>query len=441
MIPIIPGCRPVPRLRCSFLRPAQVRGLAPVAGILFLILTFSVVHDVADLRAGQAAKARDARDQRPNILFLIADDWGWNHAGVSGCKWVKTPTFDRIAREGVLFRNAFTSNPKCSPSRATILTGRNSWQLEDACCHYGRFSAKYAVYPDLLAEAGYHVGCTGKGWAPGDWKSGGFHHNPAGPEFNRRTFRPPLKHLGTGDLAANLEDFLKQRRPGQPFCFWIGSNEPHRPYERDSGIRAGKRIEDVVVPAYLPDTDVVRRDLLDYAMEVEWMDKQFGRALAVLEAAGELDRTLVIMTSDHGMPFPRVKGQIFEDGFHVPLAMRWPGHIAAGRVVDDFVNFRDLAPTFLELAGEKPHPQMSGHSLAGLLASAKSGRVDATRDVMLIGKERHDLGRPHDWGYPVAPSARPSSCSCTTSSRNAGPRAIPRRVWAIATTGRRKACS
>ncbi len=144
---------------------------------------------------------------------------------------------------------------------------------------------------------------------------------------------------------------MKQRRPGQPFCFWIGSNEPHRPYERDSGIRAGKRIEEVAVPAYLPDTDVVRRDLLDYAMEVEWMDKQFGRVLAVLEAAGELDRTLVVMTSDHGMPFPRVKGQIFEDGFHVPLAMRWPGHIEAGRVVEDFVNFRDLAPTFLELAG------------------------------------------------------------------------------------------
>ncbi len=152
MIPTSPGCRPVPRLRSSFLRPAQFRGLAPVAGILFLILPFSFFQDVADLRAGQAAKARDVRDQRPNILFLIADDWGWNHAGVSGCKWVKTPTFDRIAREGVLFRNAFTSNPKCSPSRATILTGRNTWQLEDACCHYGRFSAKYAVYPDLLAR-------------------------------------------------------------------------------------------------------------------------------------------------------------------------------------------------------------------------------------------------------------------------------------------------
>ena len=188
----------MPRLRCSFLRTAQVCSLAPVAGILSLILAFSCFPSVADLRAGEATKAHGAREQRPNVLFLIADDWGWNHAGVSGCKWVKTPTFDRIAREGVLFRNAFTSNPKCSPCRATILTGRNTWQLEDACCHYGRFSAKYAVYPDLLEEAGYHVGCTGKGWGPGDFESGGFHHNPAGPSS---TAAPSARRSSTSGPA------------------------------------------------------------------------------------------------------------------------------------------------------------------------------------------------------------------------------------------------
>ena len=154
---------------------------------------------------------------------------------------------------------------------------------------------------------------------------------------------PSLTRVSNNDFAKNLEEFLKERRPGQPFCFWIGTTEPHRPYERDSGIHAGKNSANVIVPHYLPDTDVVRRDLLDYAMEVEWGDSQFGRALAVLEAAGELDRTLVVMTSDHGMPFPRVKGQIYEDGFHLPFAMRWPGHITAGRVVEDFVNARDFA--------------------------------------------------------------------------------------------------
>ncbi|HEY5312418.1 MAG TPA: sulfatase/phosphatase domain-containing protein, partial [Pirellulales bacterium] len=139
----------------------------------------------------------------------------------------------------------------------------------------------------------------------------------------------------------------------------------------------------------------------DYAVEVEWGDLQIGKALQALEAAGELENTLVVVTSDHGMPFPFVKGQIFEDGFHLPLAMRWGAAIKAGRVVRDFVNVRDLAPTYLELAGLPIHPQMSGRSLKGILHSAGSGTIEPDRNVMLVGKERHDIGRPHDWGYPV----------------------------------------
>jgi N-sulfoglucosamine sulfohydrolase len=96
-----------------------------------------------------------------------------------------------------------------------------------------------------------------------------------------------------------------------------------------------------------------------------------------------------------------VKGQIYEDGYHLPLAMRWPGHIGAGRTVDDFVNARDFAPTFHAVAGLPAHPQMSGRSLFPLLTSKHSGWIDPARNVALVGKERHDLGRPHDWGYPV----------------------------------------
>ncbi len=347
------------------------------------------------------ANARAADAPRPNILFLIADDWGWNHAGAYGCQWVKTPTFDRIAREGVLFKHCFTSNPKCSPCRATILTGRNTWQLEEAVSHFGVFPAKWPVYPDLLEAAGYTVGHTGKGWGPGDWKAGGFHRNPAGPAYQRHKLKPPHKSMSNNDLAANFQDFLDQRQSGQPFCFWIGTFEPHRAYELDAGIRAGKRPQDVEVPGYLPDNDVIRRDLLDYAVEVEWGDRQFGRAIEVLQAAGELDNTLIVITSDHGMPFPRVKGQIYEDGFRLPLAIRWGGHIKPGRVVDDFVNVRDFAPTFLEAAGLPVPKEMSGRSLMDVLLSPKSGQIDPTRNVMLIGKERHDIGRPHDWGYPV----------------------------------------
>ena len=352
------------------------------------------------LGLGLALPAR-GEAPRPNILFIIFDDFGWQHAGAYGCNWVQTPNFDRVAREGILFRNCFTSNPKCSPCRASILTGRNSWQLEEACCHNGLFSSKFAVYPDLLEQAGYVVGLTGKGWGPGDFKGGGFMRNPAGPSFDQYKTTPPVTAAGANDYARNFEAFLDERDTNRPFCFWMGFTEPHRAYERGSGLRQGKRLEDVVVPQYLPDTPVVRGDLADYALEVEYADSHIGRALDALEKAGELDNTLVLITSDHGMPFPYVKGQIHEDGFHLPLAVRWGAAIKPGRVVEDFINVRDFAPTFLELAGVPIHPQITGRSLVGLLKSEKSGWIEPDRDVMLVGKERHDIGRPFDWGYPV----------------------------------------
>lgn len=353
------------------------------------------------LFAAWAAPVLAAQAERPNILFIIFDDFGWQHGGAYGCDWVKTPGFDRVAREGVLFKNAFTSNPKCSPCRASILTGRNTWQLEEAACHFGIFPSKFAVYPDLLERSGYTLGLTGKGWGPGDYKSTGFPRNPAGPNYDRKTLKPPTAMIGKNDYAANFGEFLAGRPAGKPFCFWMGFTEPHLPYEEHSGERSGKNLASVKVPAYLPDSPVVRGDLLDYALEVEYADNHIVRALELLEKAGELDRTLVIVTSDHGMPLPFVKGQIHEDGFHLPLAMRWGNKIKPGRVVEDFINVRDLAPTYLELAGLERHPQMTGKSLANILAAEQSGWIEPERNVMLVGKERHDLGRPHDWGYPV----------------------------------------
>ena len=357
----------------------------------------SLIPLLALLTASLAA----AELRRPNVLFIIFDDWnGSTHAGVYGCDWVKTPNFDRVAREGVLFKNAFTSNPKCSPCRASILTGRNTWQLEEAACHNGIFPAKFVVYPDLLEKAGYIVGLTGKGWGPGDFRSTGRTRNPAGPSFDEATQAVPATGISRNDYPTNFETFLKQRPTDKPFCFWMGFHEPHRGYEPGSGLRLGKKLEDVKVPAFLPDNKIVRSDLLDYAMEVEWGDTQVGRALQALDAAGELENTVVVVTSDHGMPFPYVKGQIHEDAFHLPLAIRWGKGIKPGRVVEDFVNVRDFAPTFMELAGLPPHEQMTGRSIVPLLVSEKSGWIE-NRDIMLAGKERHDIGRPHDLGYPV----------------------------------------
>ena len=347
-----------------------------------------------------AARPAPAAARRPNILFAIADDWGWPHAGAYGCSWVSTPAFDRIAREGVLFANCFTSNPKCSPCRASILTGRNTWQLEEAVNHFGVFPAKWPVFPDLLEQAGYHVGYTGKGWGPGNYAAGGFQRNPAGPEYAEHTLEPPFGAMSNKDYAKNFEHFLEARAPGQPFCFWFGTHEPHRAFQEGAGALSGKRFEDVDVPAFYPDDPTIRRDLADYAAESEWFDTHLGRILAKLEDIGELDNTLVIATSDHGMPFPRVKGQIYEHGFHLPLAVRG-GSGRRGRTVEDFINVRDFAPTILELAGVEVPGSVTGASFAGILAADEEGWLDPRRNRMLVGKERHDLGRPNDWGYPV----------------------------------------
>ena len=213
--------------------------------------------------------------------------------------------------------------------------------------------------------------------------------------------KPPTTGISKIDYAANFDAFLMTRAKDQPFCFWYGGHEPHRPYELGSGVRAGKKLSDVDVAPYLPADDVVRSDVLDYALEIEWFDNHLGRMLKKLEEIGELDNTIVVVTSDNGMPFPRVKGHIFEDACHLPLAIRWGQAVKGGRTVDDFISFIDLAPTFMEAAGLRPLETMTGRSILELLRSGGSGQVDPKRDHVLLGRERTDVGRPNDEGYPV----------------------------------------
>jgi N-sulfoglucosamine sulfohydrolase len=342
--------------------------------------------------------AASAAPNRPNILFCIADDASWAHMGAYGCSWVQTPGFDRVAREGVLFTNAYTPNAKCAPSRSCILTGRNSWQLEAAANHWCYFPGKFKTYAEVLGEQGYHVGFTGKGWAPGI----------AGQPYQARKLTPPTRAISSNDYAGNFADFLVARPQDQPFCFWYGGHEPHRGYEFDSGRKKGGKQLDQVdrVPGQWPDNETVRTDLLDYAFEIEHFDTHLQRILARLEEQGLLDNTLVVVTADNGMPFPHVKGQEYEYSNHLPLATMWKQGIAnPGRKVSDFVCFIDFAPTFLELAGVEAEGSgmqpITGRSLTEIFRSTKSGCCIAERDHVLIGKERHDVGRPHDQGYPI----------------------------------------
>jgi N-sulfoglucosamine sulfohydrolase len=347
--------------------------------------------------------------ERPNILFVIADDWSFGHAGAYGCDWVKTPAFDRVARDGILFSRAYTPSAKCAPSRSCILTGRNPWQLEEAANHWCYFPAKFKSYVEALGDNGYFTGMTAKGWAPGVARDAeGRNRAMTGRPFNRRMLEPPAKGISRNDYAANFADFLDAAPGGSPWCFWLGSTEPHRGYEFMSGaLKGGKSVSDIDrVPAYWPDNETVRHDMLDYAFEVEHFDTHLGRVLAELEKRGMLENTLVVVTSDNGMPFPRVKGQSYLHSNRLPLAMMWPNGIKKpGRVVKDYVSFIDLAPTFLEVAklsaeqsGMQP---LTGRSLTDILFSEKGGQVTPLRDHVLVGRERNDFGRPGDTGYPV----------------------------------------
>lgn len=340
-----------------------------------------------------------AAGERPNFLFIIADDASRDSMGVYGSTYVRTPNFDRIAKEGVLFTQAYNCNPKCAPARACLLTGRYSWQLEEACNHNPFLSDKWKFYPYLLEDKGYEIGFCGKGWGPGIWKGvdGGpskfKKKNPAGHPFNSKTLKPPYKGISNVDYAANFAEFLNSKPDDKPFCFWFGTKEPHRGYGKDNWKKDGRDLADVVVPDYYPDNPTIRGDLADYAIEVEWYDTHIGRALKHLKAAGQLENTVIIATSDHGMPFPRVKGQIYDDGFHVPMAIRWGDKIKPGRIVTDFVTFPDVAPTIMELAKVPLHSQVTGSSFVDILLADGSGRIDQKRNHTLLGKERHDIGR------------------------------------------------
>jgi arylsulfatase A-like enzyme len=349
-----------------------------------------------------------ARAAAPNILFAIADDWGV-HAGAYGTKWMRTPNFDRVAHDGILFTNAYTPNAKCAPSRACILTGRNSWQLKEAANHICYFPVEFKSWGEALAENGWWVGHTTKGWAPGVANdASGKPRQMTGRPFNAKKLVPPTTGIGNSDYAANFDDFLDAAPKDKPWAFWYGAIEPHRPYEFGSGVKkGGHRLDEIDhVPTFWPDNETVRNDMLDYAFEVEHFDRHLGRMLASLERRGLLENTLVIVTSDHGMPFPRGKGSAYEFSNPVPMAAMWAQGIAGhGRVVQDFVSFIDLAPTFIELAGlpwaKTGMAESPGRSITPLFRSDKSGQLDPTRDHVLIGMERHDIGRPNDVGYPI----------------------------------------
>jgi len=364
--------------------------IATVAATLSLApgLCWAVVEE-----AGTSAPVR--------VLFCIADDAS-PHFGAYGCTWAKTPAIDRLAQEGITFDRAYTPTAKCSPARAAILTGRYPWQLEAAANHNPFFPPNSMAFTEALADAGVAVGAAGKFWSPGVAQTAD------GADRTWGIGPPGLAR--SGEAASSYREFLAGLPPDKPAFFWFGSTNPHRPYARDAGLAAGKQLTDIDrVPAYWPDDEIVRRDMLDYATRIEAFDAEIAALLDVLDTSGQAKNTIVIVTSDHGMPFPRVKGHCFEAAHRVPLVVRLPagGREAGGRRVNDFVNFVDLAPTFLELFGIAAETSgmrpITGRSIVDLFEDRPV--AGPPRDATFIGRERNDVngraGTPSGLGYPA----------------------------------------
>ena len=382
------------------------------------------------LIAGHSALAAE----RPNILFCFADDWGRYasaYAKVDGKPSpndvVKTPHIDRVAREGVLFRNAFVNAPSCTPCRSALLSGRYFFNTGRGAILSGAvWDSAIPSWPLLLKDSGYHIGETWKVWSPGTpndapFGAGQFAYEKSGGQYNNFSENVtkmmkdgmPLdvaKQKMFAEVTGNFDAFLAARPKDQPFCYWFGPTLVHRQWEAKSG-KALWGIEPESLkgklPKFLPDVPEVREDFADYLGEIQGFDAGVGLLLKRLEEIGELDKTLIVVSGDHGAPgFPGGKCNLYDFGVGVTLTVRWPGQVPASkdanvRVVDDLVNLMDLAPTFLEAGGVKAPPGMNGHSLVGILKSEKSGQVDPSRTWNISGRERHvGTAREDNKPYP-----------------------------------------
>ena len=368
-----------------------------------------------------------AAESRPNILLLFADDWGRYAScyapldGPGGMNdVVRTPHFDAVAREGVIFRRAHVSAPSCTPCRSALLTGQHFWRTGTGSILRGAvWDATLPSFPPLLEQAGYHLGYAHKVWGPGSPANAPFErrHAVATPggrinQFSQHATRLVEKGRGIEEAKAEIlaeardtfREFLANRSGEAPFFFWFGPTNVHRPWVKGSGTRLwGIDPDDLQgrLPPHLPDVPEVRQDVADYLGEIAAWDATIGTILAELDAAGLRDDTLVVISGDHGPPgFPHGKCNLYGFGTGVCLSITGPG-VRGGRVVDDLTSLTDLAPTFLEAAGLPVPAVMTGRTLWPVLGAEASGLVDPTRSQVFTGRERHvDMARVDFKPYP-----------------------------------------
>jgi len=363
--------------------------------------------------------------EKPNILFLFADDLGRYASAYadpdnpSANDLIKTPAFDRIAREGALFENAFISAPSCTPSRGAVYTGRHFFRNGSASQLHnpwgGQSADPFATIqgmPLTLQKAGYHIGWSHKwhlresliGGKKNQYSKHGSRINQYSQVVSKAKDADQAKSEILEEVRGNFRDFLASRKGDQPFFYSFNPTNTHRTWVRGSGKALWgidpERLEGRL-PASVPDTAVIREDFADYLGEAMAFDAACATILTELESADELDQTLVVISGDHGAPgFPRGKCNVHDFGSRVLLAMRWPERIVAKRTVTVPVSLIDLAPTFLAAAELTSADDPNGESL--LPALQDGGKDSELRAWALIGRERHVGSSRTDFlPYPV----------------------------------------
>jgi len=310
-------------------------------------------------------------DERPNFIFFITDDIGWNDLGCYGNDFVKTPHLDALAARGARFTNAMLTISSCSPSRCSIITSRYPHNTGAPELHTSLPDSQFA-FPMALKEAGYHTVLSGK------------HHmgSAVDPAFDKISGG---KGPGKSD---DWVDLLKARPEGKPFFAWFASADAHRDWQIDDKNHVYDPAE-IEVPEFLYDGPKTRQDLADYYHEVSRTDTATGDLVEELKRQGIEDNTYIIYMTDNGRPFPRCKTRLYLSGIKTPLIVACPGKIEPS-VTDSLVSSIDIGPTILDLAGVEKHPAMQGVSFVPVLKDPKS----AVRDVAFAEQNWH-VYQPH----------------------------------------------
>ncbi len=307
----------------------------------------------------------------PNIVLMIADDMNWDDSGAYGHPAIRTPNIDGLAKSGLLFQHAYLTTNSCSPSRASIITGRYPHNTGAEQLHWP-IPENSQTFPQQLQALGYYTAAAGK-WHMGDAVREHFDqiYEASTDGFvlpSGKDGEPPKMVAAQPSGCEDWVRALDERDKAKPFFLWLASLDPHREYTAGA-LDPPHTPEDVIVPPHLPDTADVREDLRLYYDEIGRLDSYVGKVLARLDSQGIADNTIVLFISDNGRPFPRDKTTLYDGGIRTPWIVRWPAKVAAGRTTEALVSAVDIAPTFLELAGGKADAIPSeGSSFAAVLS-------------------------------------------------------------------------